>query len=232
MMASILITGAGRGFGRELFRIYRRRGWTVLPLGRDPEAAAELAGEGDCRPILVDITSPEVESTVAAVLGRHTSALDVLINNAGNIKKLRGLAATDPADMEALFRVHCVGALRVTRACLPFLGRSARATVVNISSRWGSIDRTVAGHGCGIYSYQMAKCAQNMLTACLDLELQPYGIRVFAVHPGRLKTTVAAPDADTDPTVAATRLADWIDSVDRAAVCGCHDVMEGRIIPW
>jgi len=231
-MASILITGAGRGFGRELFRVYCRRGWTVFPLVRRPEVVEDLVREAPCRPILVDITAPDVEEVVTSVLGRHTSALDVLINNAGSIKKLRGLTATDPADMEALYRVHCVGALRVTRACLPFLGRSARATVINISSRWSSITRTVAGHGCGIYAYQMAKCAQNMLSACLDLELQPRGIRVFAVHPGRLKTMVAAPDADTDPPVAAARLADWIENVDRAAGCACHDVMEEGIIPW
>lgn len=231
-MASILITGAGRGFGRELFRIYCRRGWTVFPLVRRPEAVDDLVREAPCRPILTDITAPDVEEVVTSVLGRHTSALDVLINNAGTIQKRRGLAETDPEDMAALYRVHCVGALRVTRAGLSFLRRSGRPTVVNITSRWGSIDRTVAGHACGIYAYQMAKCAQNMLTACLDLELQPQGIRVFAVHPGRLTTAAAAADADTDPSVAARRLADWIESVDRAAVCGCHDVMAGGIIPW
>jgi NAD(P)-dependent dehydrogenase (short-subunit alcohol dehydrogenase family) len=43
---------------------------------------------------------------------------------------------------------------------------------------------TGAGRGGGIYSYQIAKCAQNMLTACMDQELRSRGIRVFAVHPG------------------------------------------------
>jgi NAD(P)-dependent dehydrogenase (short-subunit alcohol dehydrogenase family) len=42
-----------------------------------------------------------------------------------------------------------------------------------------------------------------MLTACLDQELKPKGVRVFAVHPGRLKTAAAAPDADTEPLKAA-----------------------------
>ena len=42
-----------------------------------------------------------------------------------------------------------------------------------------------------------------MLTVCLDRELRAAGIRVFALHPGRLRTAAGAADADTDPGVAA-----------------------------
>ncbi|HPS78416.1 MAG TPA: hypothetical protein PLS53_09700, partial [Thermoanaerobaculaceae bacterium] len=58
------------------------------------------------------------------------------------------------------------------------------------------------------------------------------GIRVLAVHPGRLRTTAAAADADTDPADAARALADWVERVDRDAPCACHDLMGGGLIEW
>ena len=104
--------------------------------------------------------------------------------------------------------------------------------VVNVTSRFGSIVRCANGEFRGLYSYSIAKCAQNMLTACLDQELRREGIRVFAVHPGRLRTSVAAVDADTEPRVAAVKLAEWVESVDRNADCGLYDLMGGGVLPW
>lgn len=233
-MPSVLVTGASRGFGRQLVDVYRQRGWTVFALVRSPEAAAGLAGvgAGPCHPICADVGLAGVEDAIAQALGARAPALDVLINNAGTVKKRRWLAETTAEDIEDFVRVHCVGAFRCTRAALPFLKKAARPTVVNISSRFGSIARTVSGEFRGVYSYSIAKCAQNMLTACLDHELQGEGIRVLAVHPGRLKTAAAAADADTEPRVAAVRLADWLESVDREAECRLYDLMEGSVIPW
>lgn len=231
-MPAVLVTGAGRGFGRALAQEYLRRGWTLYPLVRDPGAAEKFAAVPACRPIVADVAADGVEEAIAAALGEHDEALDLLVNNAGSIRKLRGLAATTPADLEALFRVHCVGALRCVRAALPWLRRSAGATVVDVTSRFGSIGRTAAGEFRGIYSYQIAKAAQNMLSVCLDHELRAEGIRVFAVHPGRLRTAAGAVDADTEPAIAARRFADWVDRVGRDAPCGCHDLMGGGLIEW
>lgn len=230
-MPSILITGAGRGFGRELLEVYSGLGWTLFPLVRDPHVAAALAGER-CHPIRADVGFPDAEEEISKVLNEHDRALDVLVNNAGHVWKRRWLPETTAEDIEDLFRVHCLGAFRCTRAALPFLKRAARPTVVNISSRFGSVSRVAGGEFRGIYSYSIAKSAQNMLTACLDRELRSEGVRVFAVHPGRLKTTAAAVDADTEPRAAAETLAKWIDTVDRDAECGLWDLMEANLIPW
>jgi NAD(P)-dependent dehydrogenase (short-subunit alcohol dehydrogenase family) len=231
-MPAVLVTGAGRGFGRALLEEYLGRGWTVLPLVRDPGAAEALAAIARTHPIVADVGEAGVEQAVARALAAEDLALDLLVNNAGQIEKLRGLAATTAEDLEDLFRVHCVGALRCTRAALPWLRRADRPTVVNVTSRFGSIARTEAGEFRGIYSYQIAKAAQNMLTVCLDRELRAAGIRVFAVHPGRLRTPTGAADADTAPADAARALADWVERVDRDAPCGCHDVLGGGLIGW
>lgn len=232
-MPAVLITGAGRGFGRALLDEYLARGWDVLPLVRDPAVAEALGSlSGRCRPIVADVGAAEAERAVGAALVAFSQPLDLLVNNAGQIFKKRGLAVTEPEDVEALVRVHCVGALRCVKAALPWLRRAPRPTVVNVSSRFGSLARTEAGEYRGIISYHVAKAAQNMLSVCLDRELRREGIRVFAVHPGRLRTSVAAVDADTEPAVAARTLADWVEHADREAPVGCHDIMRGELIEW
>ncbi len=232
-MPSLLVTGAGRGFGRELFEVFSERGWTVFPLVRDAAVATGLAsGRGPaCRPIVADVTSDAVEGAIAEALARDGGPLDLLVNNAGSIEKAYGLDDTTPAALEESFRVHCVGALRCVKAALPFLRRAQLPTVVDVTSRWGSIAGAVTGRS-GVYAYQIAKAAQNMLSACLDRELRPQGVRVFALHPGRLLTSVAASDADVQPRDAALRFAEWGTSVDREAPCGIHDLLGGGLIPW
>lgn len=232
-MPAVLITGAGRGFGRALLDEYLARGWDVIPLVRDSAVAEALRGLSDrCHPIVADVGRDGTESAIASVLATLGAPLDLLVNSAGQIFKKRGLALTEPEDVEALLRVHCVGALRCVKAALPWLRRAPRPTVVNVSSRFGSLARTEGGEYRGIVSYHVAKAAQNMLSVCLDRELRREGIRVFAVHPGRLRTSVAAADADTEPTDAARTLADWVERVDREAPVGCHDLMRGELIEW
>jgi NAD(P)-dependent dehydrogenase (short-subunit alcohol dehydrogenase family) len=229
---SALVTGASRGFGRELAEVFHGQGWTVFPLARSPEVATARARDARWQPIRADVGTAEAEEAIRQALAAGPGGLDLLVNNAGDVKKLRWLDETTPEDVLEHFRVHCVGALRCTRAALPFLRRSERPTVVNVSSRFGSIAGTAGGQFRGLYSYAIAKSAQNMLSACLDQELGREGIRVLVVHPGRLKTSVAAADADTEPREAARRLADWLETVDRSAACALHDLMAGGVIPW
>ncbi len=233
-MSTVLVTGAGRGFGRALFDVFHRRGWTLFPLVRNPDVAFHLKkiGGDRCHPIVGDVASEEVEDRIREVLEQHALSLDLLINNAGNIRKTPGVLAMSAAEMEEHFRVHCLGVLHCTRAALPFLKAAASPLVINITSRKGSISLVSQDPLNRAYAYKIAKCAQNMLTVCLDMELRGSGIRVLPVHPGRLKTEVAPPDADTPPEEAAVRLADWVATVDRETDCLYHDLLGNCTIPW
>ena len=236
-MSAVLITGASRGLGLELVRAYHNRGWTIFPLVRHRTAARRLTDRYPerCHMILADVTSDSVESAIADILSKHTDRLDLLINNAGNIRKNRALAGAGEDDLRALFEVHCVGALKCVRAALPFLQKAERPAIVNITSRKGSIGLTTAAQTDPhllIYAYQMAKAAQNMLTACLHAELSPRGIGVYAVHPGRLKTEVAPPDADTEPADAADKLAEWTQKLDHILPCHLYDLMNDTVLDW
>lgn len=232
-MPAVLVTGAGRGFGRALLEEYERRGWATFPLVRDPGVAAELRRRSSgCRPVVADLAGDGAEDAISSALGAADLPLDLLVNNAGIVRKLRGLAAAQPSDLEAHFRVHCVGALRATRAALPWLSRAGRPLVANVSSRFGSISRTAAGEFRGLYAYHCAKAAQDMLTACLDAELRASGVRVLAVHPGRLRTPLGAADADLEPADAARAFADWAAAVPRDAPCALYDVTGGGVLDW
>ena len=233
-MPSVMITGAGRGFGWELLNVYLKNGWTVFPLVRNPLTVYKLVLDNQerCFPMIGDVTSDSVVNEIQSVLEKRAAGLDVLINNAGSIRKIRGIADASPDDMLAHFNVHCVGAFRCTKAALPFLKKASKPVVVNISSRWGAISRAAAGKGGTIYAYNIAKSGQNMLSAMLHYELKHENIGVFSVHPGRLQTSVAAPDADTPPDVAAQKLFDWIEHIDDKIECRFHDLMGETVIEW
>ena len=108
-----------------------------------------------------------------------------------------------------LFQANCLGALRCTRACLPYLRTAPHPLVVNISSRLGSMSWNVTHPSVAkvhSYSYRVSKASMNMLTVCMALELESIGIRVVAVHPGTVRTRLGSPDAKLSPREAAAAL--------------------------
>ena len=164
--------------------------------------------------LLGDVTDPAAARDIALALeGR---SLHLLVNNAGIDG---GSHLPDEVDPEVVLRmaaVHAAGAARVTRAALPALRRSGGdAQVVNISSRLGSLALAADGsfgHLNQSIAYRMAKAALNMFTLAAAEAVGRSGIAFCAVHPGRLRTEMAAPDADLDVAVAARRLVDWLET--------------------
>lgn len=232
----MLITGAGRGLGFSLTRVFLTNGWKVLGLvrsGLDLNLQREWA-RGTLQVLQADVASDRVQETIGEALEASGAILDVLINNAG----LPGIGLTvqesEPQELIDLFQVHCAGSLRCARASLPFLRRSSQPLIVNISSRLGSFARNASGEFSGrqfSYAYRIAKAAQNMLTLCLAQDLGPQGITVCAVHPGLLKTACGSSDATTDPGLAAERLLQWIVASDTKANGRCYELDVG-IMDW
>ncbi|OQX94821.1 hypothetical protein B6I21_08630 [candidate division KSB1 bacterium 4572_119] len=233
-MPTVLITGASKGLGKELLKIYLHNKWKVFPLVREKNLISEIISsyKNQCFPIIGDITSENIKNRITTVLKTHSRSLDVLINNAGNIKKNRGLINTTVDDLQELFDVHCKGVFVCIKTVLPFLRNAPNPKVINITSRWGSIQRTANGKGNAIYSYNIAKAAQNMLTAILHQELKDINISVYAVHPGKLLTSIAAADADTPPEIAADRLFHWINNIPDDLNCQLYDLMNDSVIEW
>lgn len=183
-------------------------------------------GETQCFPILSDITSNTVKTSIQEAL-MPFGKIDVLINNAGIGGNSAILTETTAAEVLSLIDVHCLGALRVSQAVLPYMNKEG--TIVNISSRFGSITKISTGqldHISCSYSYRIAKAAQNMLTQCMCREFKDTELKVCSIHPGRLKTDTASVDADKTPEEAAEVLFEKLKSVEHGKF---YSLFEGTI---
>src|SRR5262249_14322004 len=129
-MSTILITGANKGLGYEASRRLIEAGHDVWMGARDAgrgRAAAEALGG---RLVQLDVTD---EASVAAAASAIES-LDVLINNAGISGGRVPVEEVRPQDIARVFETNVFGLVRVTRAFLPALRRSANPVIVNVSS--------------------------------------------------------------------------------------------------
>ncbi|WP_333769872.1 SDR family NAD(P)-dependent oxidoreductase [Streptomyces sp. IBSBF 2435] len=194
-MTATLITGANKGLGYETARRLIAAGHTVHLGSRDAERGRLAAERLGARAVQLDITDDaSVAAAVEAV--EADGGLDVLINNAGVQHEMaQDGAVTGAADLtadilRATFETNVFGTVRVTRAFLPLLQRSAAPVVVNVSSALGSLAR-VSAPGSPAYAYPgvaypASKTAVNMLTVQYAKAFP--AMRINAVEPGYTAT--------------------------------------------
>jgi NAD(P)-dependent dehydrogenase (short-subunit alcohol dehydrogenase family) len=222
-----VVSGASSGFGLEVARALAGRGWEVVTISRS--RSAELDEITSVTQVGGDITTMDLSELTDTLRGRP---VDLLVNNAGVGATGRRLESLATEELERGFAVHVVGPARVAQALLPNLLRSAHPLVVNVSSRLASLNRQAEGAYADVptsYAYRITKAAQNMLTVCMATELGP-AVRVWALHPGRLRTSLGLPDADGDPADAAQRLISLI-SHDTGTHLAYIALDEGPL-PW
>ena len=185
-MSTILITGANRSLGYEAARRLIEAGHEVWIGARDPERGREAAEALGARFVALDVTSDESVAAAAEAVGE----LDVLVNNAGISGGRVPVAEITPEAMASVFETNVFGIVRVTRAFMPALERSANGVIVNVSSGMGSI--TVTSDPSRVEStivalpYPASKTAVNMLTTQYA-KAYP-GLRINAVDPGYTAT--------------------------------------------
>lgn len=171
-----LVTGGGSGIGAATAALLRDRGAAVAVLDLDPAGAPS-----GCLPLFADITDDDDVRTAVRRVFDELGALDILVNNAG-IGAAGDIAANDDAEWRRVLDVNVIGAVRVTRAALPHLRRSAHPCVVNTSSIVAVVgvpNRTL---------YSAAKGALLSLTLAMAADHVRDGIRVNAVMPGTADT--------------------------------------------
>jgi NAD(P)-dependent dehydrogenase (short-subunit alcohol dehydrogenase family) len=177
-MGTYLVTGANRGIGYEFCRQLQAQGNTVIAVCRT--ASDELRQLGVALEEGVDLTSDASVADLRTRLGGR--AIDVLINNAGILKRVT-LENLDFDSIREQFEVNALGALRLTHALLPNL--QAGAKVVLMTSRMGSIGDNTSGSS---YGYRMSKVALSMAGKSLAHDLKGRGIAVAILHPGLVQT--------------------------------------------
>jgi 3-oxoacyl-[acyl-carrier protein] reductase len=174
---TVLVTGAGHGFGRAIAGAFAHRGAQVFACDLDPGELAQTADAvGDrCTVSVVDVTNRElVETWVHEALGA-TGRVDVLVNNAGGVLGQVGqpLEEVAPTDWHGIIAVNLTGAFWCAQAVAPTMKAAGYGRIVNISSGAGlGVSLT------GIQAYASAKAGQIGLTRQLAHELGAFGITV------------------------------------------------------
>jgi NAD(P)-dependent dehydrogenase (short-subunit alcohol dehydrogenase family) len=188
MGKTIIITGAGSGFGALAARALARSGHTVYAAMRDTagrnasrvaEAAAYAAEHGvDLRTVELDVLSQEsADAAVAEVLGERPT-LDVLVHNAGHMVTGPAEAFT-PEELAAVYDTNVLGTQRVNRAALPRLRAQGRGLVL-----WVGSSSTNGGTPPYLAPYFAAKAAMDALAVSYAAELARFGIETSIVVPG------------------------------------------------
>ena len=188
-MTTTLITGANKGLGRETARRLLADGHDVWVAARDPDKGRDAAEELGARFVGLDVTD-EATVTAAAEHVASETGLDVLVNNAGILGPRRAVSELTAEDVRQVFETNVFGIVRVTRAFLPLLERSANPVIVNVSSGMGSLavtrDPSRFESTLNSLGYPASKAAVNMLTTQYA-KARPE-IRVNAVDPGYTAT--------------------------------------------
>jgi NAD(P)-dependent dehydrogenase (short-subunit alcohol dehydrogenase family) len=186
-----LITGANKGIGLAAARRLARSGWTVLIGSRDPErgasAAAALAEDGlAVEVVALDVTSDDSVAAAVKHVEQAHGRLDVLVNNAGIVGARVGPLETGADELRQCYETNVFGPVRVTRAFVPLLRRSANPRVVMVSSGMGSLAVTTDPDRLEStlvsLTYPSSKTALNMITSQYAKALPEF--RINAVDPG------------------------------------------------
>ncbi|MDI5970686.1 oxidoreductase [Streptomyces sp. SL13] len=189
-MSVWFITGASRGFGKELAAAALAGGDQVVATARNPQAVLDALPEaGDSLlAVALDVTDQEQATAAVAAATERFGRIDVLVNNAG-YGLFGSVEEITDAEARALFDTNVFGLLNVTRAALPTLRAQGAGRVLNIGSSAGF----AAGAGRGLYG--ASKFAVESITEALRGELGPLGIHVTVVEPGSFRTEFLSADS-------------------------------------
>jgi NAD(P)-dependent dehydrogenase (short-subunit alcohol dehydrogenase family) len=197
-MNTVLITGASSGFGLETARMFLDRGWAVIATMRKPRDHLLPASER-LRILPLDVT--DADSIARAV--ERAGPVDALVNNAGG-GLMGALEGTSMAATRELFELNTFGTMAVTQALLPGFRTQGAGVIVNVSSAVTLKPLPL------LSAYTASKAAVEAFSANLALEVEPFGIRVNWVLPGRApETAFSATARGRSKTGIPQTYADW-----------------------
>ncbi len=182
---NIVITGASRGIGYELVKVFARDlNNTVYALSRNAEKLTHLTtacAHATIIPLPVDIThQPEL----VALSKDFPPEIDIVINNAGYLVN-KPFALITPEELQQVYEVNVLAPFRLIQQLMPRLGKTTPSHIVNISSM-GGFQGSVKFPGLSAYS--SSKAAIAGLTECLAEELKEKNIVVNCLAIGAVQT--------------------------------------------
>lgn len=189
-----VVTGAGRGIGREIATALAAEGMSLALLARTGAEVRSLAEELTERfgahvlPAAVDVSDPDAVHRVVLHTEQQLGTVDLLVNNAGVIEREQlPFWEADPEEVWRVLQNNLRGPLLLTRALLPPMVQRGHGHVVNVTSRGRAATRT------GTYTgYLLSKRALSALTESLAQPLAGTGVVVVDLLPGLVRTAMTA----------------------------------------
>ena len=181
-----MVTGASRGLGRELALALAREGYALMVYARGANELVAVRDEiialgSTCWICPGDLISSDVRDLTLFL--KHSSSVEVLINNAASPPQLKRLEETRASsDYRQVFSLNFYVPYRLMQAAIPGMKARGSGTIVNICSLAGR--RAIKN----VSLYSASKFALRGLTEAVAQELEGTGVRCFSVSPGGMRT--------------------------------------------
>jgi NAD(P)-dependent dehydrogenase (short-subunit alcohol dehydrogenase family) len=223
---AVIVTGASRGIGRAITRRLAAAGAQVAGFARDGEQLDQTgllvaAGGGTFLPWVVDVTdAAAVDKAVTAVVDR-LGRVDVLVNNAAACSR-GGLTEMPAEAYDEMIACNVSSVVYCCRAVWEPMRNQNGGLIINVSS----LSSVVSSPGFSVYG--ATKGFVNTLTVALAAEGRKAGIRVYAIAPGYVRTSLlerVAPEVPADKALDADDVAVAVE-----ALCGpAHRHSSGEV---
>lgn len=195
----MLLTGASRGIGHATVMQFAMAGWRILSCSRQAFSERCPWPSGADDHVQIDLADPvDTERGIGEIrrrLEKEGGKLNALVNNAGISPKgpagvRLGAADTSFNDWHRVFQVNFFAPIMLARGLFSEL-KAAQGAIVNITSIAGTQVHPFAGA-----AYATSKAALASLTREMAADFGPHGIRVNAISPGEIDTSILSPGTD------------------------------------
>lgn len=229
---NIIITGASRGIGKELTKLFTKQpGHQLFLISRNKDKLNNLVEEckteqpySKITAIPFDLENIKDINTLIPIISNEVDKIDILINNAGLLIN-KPFSELTTSDNERMYKVNVLAPMELIRCLLPLIQISELSHVINISSM-GGFQGSVKFPG--LASYASSKAAIASLTECLAEEYKNTNIKFNCLALGAVDTEMLE---EAFPCYTATTSAlEMAEYIHNFALNG-HKIFNGKILP-
>jgi dehydrogenase/reductase SDR family member 4 len=182
-----IVTGASRGIGRSIAEVFAGEGAQVVLAGRKQETLDEVARSigPRARPVVCHVGKADQLQHLVDSTTREFGRIDVLVNNAATNIAQGPCLEMDEGQFDKMVEINLKSTFRLMKLVAPGMCERGSGSIINIAS--------IAGLRPQFHSllYSMTKAALIMMTKSYAVELGPMGVRVNAIAPGLIQTTLS-----------------------------------------